>query len=272
MENYNKFEEKFFKYLKRQFTQNDLVDLNKLFVPKNLSNQLIRYYSDQSSIWFSRLCLSETNKIYYFGLNGDTAIKAIIPFNNNNSKSALKFTKDEQVYLRVKINSKMLNNVNSFFTLKYVNKDKSSEIFYLDLGKIGDSGLLDNITKMTLNFTFVASFENRHLVFDRYLGNSDVNGESINKISLKRNMEIISIINSILKKNLNHSASKNLIEYLFSKNEKGDYIVRTNLLNRSGLTQFEFLNVLKNCIIEIDNSMDFDDIKNIITQKIKGLN
>lgn len=67
MQNDNEFEKRFFTYLQKQFSRNDLIKLNESYVPNRSSNRVNRFYSSNDSIWFSRLKINDNKKIYYLG-------------------------------------------------------------------------------------------------------------------------------------------------------------------------------------------------------------
>ena len=125
MNNSNVKEKNFFTYLQKQFKNNDLVNLNQLYVPNGSSGRINRFYSKEDSLWFSRLKISDNEKLYYFGSYDNLTPKAIMKFSNTSKKSSIKFF-NEDVLILVKItDSKIFNEVKNLFSLKYATKDKS---------------------------------------------------------------------------------------------------------------------------------------------------
>lgn len=278
MENSNDFEKNFFTYLQKQFSKNDLIRMSESFVPNNSSNRVNRFYSSNDSIWFSRLKVTDKKQIYYFGRMDNPTPKAIITYNTDYSKSGIRFTKTGEVYFRVKLDSEIFKKVNNLFTLKYATNDKTSQVYFLDLGKINTPNLIKNIKTLIENFTFTVSFKNKTLIIENYIDNPNhvEIGEIVDKTNytstLKQNMEIIKIKNNILKKNFPYSTSNNLNEYLFSENENNDYILNPNFKRQYQLEDEKILEKLDETIPEMDNSLDYDGIIERISQKFTAEN
>lgn len=266
MDNYNELEQKFFTYLQKQFSKNDLIRLNESFVPNRSSNRINRFYSSNTSIWFSRLKVSENKKIYYFGIMDDTIPKAIIIFNEDYSKSGIRFSDNGDVYLRIYAESDNFKHVNDLFTLKYATKDKTSNKYYLFLGQINSHSLIKNIKTLIERFRFKITLKKSLLEITNFIEHIQYEeiGETVEQTDyinvLKVNMRVIQIENTVLKKNLPFSTVKMLKEYLFSKNHNHDYNLNPIFKNKFNLSEDEIFNALNKTLSKIDDSYSYEKI------------
>ena len=276
MDNSNNLEQKFFTYLQKQFSKNDLIRLNESFVPNRSSNRINRFYSSNDSIWFSRLKVSDNKKIYYFGKMKDMVPKAIITFNEDYSKSGIRFSNEGDVYLRVHAEKDNFQHANDLFTLKYASKDKTSNNYFLLLGQIDSPNLIKNIKTLIERFNFKSTLKKKSLEITNFIGDihHDEIGETVVKTNymnvLKVNMSVIKIENIVLKKNLPYSTVKMLKEYLFIRNHNQDYSLNPNFKNKFNLTDDEIFNVLNNTLSKIDASFSYEKIIERIMQDIKN--
>ena len=276
MDDLNDFEKSFFTYLQKKFSKNDFIKLNESYVPKSSSNRVNRFYSSDDSIWFARLSISDNKQLYYFGVMDDPTPKAIMTFNVDYSKSGIRFTKNQKVYVKVKLDSEIFHHVNKLFTLKYATNDKSSDYYYMDLGKINTSDLIENINILITRFIFNVSFKNKALVMKKYIEKPSFEKKEVkNNINykdvLKLNMDIITVENNILKKHLQYSITNRLKEYLFSKNKNNDLILNPNFKNQFKLNEDEIFNSLNKTISSIDNSLSYEEIVEKIIDNLKKI-
>lgn len=276
MADLNDFEKKFFTYLQKQFSKNDFIKLNESYVPNRSSNRVNRFYSSDDSIWFARLSISDNKQLYYFGVMDDPTPKAIMTFNNDYSKSGIRFTKNEEVYFKVKLDSEIFKHVNNLFTLKYATNDKSSDYYYLDLGKINTSNLIENINTLITRFIFHVSFKNKALIVKIYIENLSFKKEEAKdntnyKKALKLNMGIITVENNILKKNFKYSISNKLKEYLFTQNENNDLILNHDFKNQFDLSDDEIFKSLNKTILSLDNSLSYENIVEKIIDNLEKI-
>lgn len=276
MENFKNLEKKFFTYLQKQFSKNDLIKLNESFVPSRSSNGVNRFYSSVDSIWFSRLNVSDNKKIYYFGIMDNPTPKAIITYNANSSESILRFTKSEEVYLLIKVGSDNFKQINGLFSLKYATNDKSSEYYFLDLGRINTSDLIKNIKTLMKSFTFTISLKNKALIVKNYIDYHDYVeiGEAVDKTdykeALKSNMNVISVQNNILKMNFPSSTYQRLIKYLFSEDENGDYLLNPNFKNKFDWEDGKIFEALNASISKLDNSISYESVVEMINHDVEN--
>ena len=266
MQNDNEFEKRFFTYLQKQFSRNDLIKLNESYVPNRLSNRVNRFYSSNDSIWFSRLKINDNKKIYYFGEMDDANPKATVTFSTDNKESRLRFTKKEHVYLRVYAKSEVFKKLNKFFTLKYVSKDKSANYYFLDLGKINSAELIKNIELLIRSFDFKTSLKSKYLIVEKFIRlpepikveKTDIK-EDYAKV-LKTNMNVIEVKNNILKKKLPYNISQELNEFLFEETDGNDYILNREFKSYFDLTDDEIFKSLNKSISKINPNDSYESI------------
>ena len=275
MDNENKSENKFFTYLQKQFSINDLVNLDERYVPKGKSTKINRFYSRDNPIWFSRQKINEGEKIYYFGLNKDLSPKLIFKFNNELNKSSIKFIKDN-VLLLVKItDSKVFNEIFNHFKLKYATKDKSSNFFYLVLGNIDSKDLFNNIRVLVQKFSFEINLNKKAIRILDYIENDDLeeSNEFVSNVNyrevLELNLKIIEVKNKISKKGFSHDISKRLNEFLFEMDNKGNYSFNPNFRFKFDMDIEEIFNALNFIIPDLDNSISFETIVDNIVNNVQ---
>ena len=161
-----KLEKDFFSFLKSQFSKNDYIKIDKSLVPKNLSNSVNRFYNENLTC-FSRIKVSGTKSIYYFGLKDQNKfnIKFLLKFNSNSiSSTIIRFHKNN-VYISVKVlkDSKEYNKIKKFFSLTYSTKDKKDNFYYINLGSLNSKDLIKNIEFLLDNFDFDLNLSNNYL-------------------------------------------------------------------------------------------------------------
>jgi Rad3-related DNA helicase len=220
--------------------------------------------------------VSDNKKIYYFGIMDSATPKAIITYNENYNKSGIRFSNDGNVYFRIYVESDNFQHLNDLFTLKYATKDKSANKYFIDLGKIDSSKLIKNIKTLIKRFNFKSSLSKKSIRITSFINIQDFDeiGETVEKTNyentLKLNMKVIEFENNILKKNFPFSTVKMLKEFIFYENDNHDYIFNSNFKNKSKLTDNEIFQVLNISLSKFDNSFEYEDICDIITNDIRN--
>ena len=238
-------EKKFFSYLKTQFSKNDYVHIDKIIVPKKLSNNINRFYNEKS-IWFSRLKINDTKSIYYFGINDGNSknnnqiIPKFLLKYDTNSISLIRFSKND-VYILIKVldKSDAFTKIRKYFYLKYANKEKTNDLYYLKLGNLESDDLIKNIKFLLENFKFELNLDNIYL---HILDVEDFNKIKVNLNEnelipegfpyldmLKLNSYILTLKKIIKNKNLSSDDEKKLNKDLFIKTTSNNYEFNPNL-------------------------------------------
>lgn len=263
-------EKEFFSYLQKQFPKNNYIKLDSKFIPNKTSNNLNRFYD---SIWFSRLKLPDNNNIYYFGLisedNDLISPKIILKFNKELSKSTIRFSKDH-VLLLIKLfkDSNYFNLLNNNLKIVYATKNKSSGLFYIDIGKIGSQKLINNIRFLINTFDFDLNINKPALIISNL--NNDFsdftqknNSDGLLEI-LKFNLKVIEIKDIIYKLDFDRDTLKWIDEYLFTVNEKKDYSFNKSFDKPDN----EIFIILKNSLSNLDSNLDYKSILNKINNDL----
>lgn len=267
MPNLVETEKEFFSSLKNEFTKNDYVKLDYLFIPIGFPHKLNRFYSNNESLWFSRLKINENQKIYYFGLKSDERLgqhneiqpRVILKFETNINKSSFRFIKDNVLILiKTSKNSDVYFKLKELFDLRYAVKDSKSK-FYINIGKIGTKKLMANLMLFFNTFNFEIDCNNDALniidiISDKRSVNSTYNNTYLNELNF--NLKFIEIKNNIYKSNLNLSEMKKLDNYLFNEDSDGNYSFSNNFDNYE-LTE-ETLEKLNKFILELSDENDYN--------------
>ena len=263
-------EKKFFKYLKNECLNNNFIHLNYPYLPTDAIGKLNRFYLDKEDTWVSRLKLSDSEKIYYFGFKEDIP-NTIIKFNEQPYKSCIKFVK-EQVAILIKIdNDNVYNEINKFFTLKYATNDNSSGYYYLILGSIGSNKLIKNIKTLIKKFIFEIELNKNEVNVLDYIKNPPPGDYDQNyKDMLKLNLKTIELKNNILKKNFDYEVLQKLKKYIFDEYVDNDIIFNPNFKNKFDEKDNKLIDILNLSILKINNKMTFDEIIEKITYDIKN--
>lgn len=136
------FTQGFFDILKGEFNNYNKISLMSCFVPKSYQKRMDRFYNDDSSLWFSRLELRNLNSVYYFGLKGDTIPKLILIFDSDQKQSNFRLYGGE-VLIRLEIDN--ITKIKKDFKLRYVNKEKYPNQYYLSIGELYGGQLSKNL-------------------------------------------------------------------------------------------------------------------------------
>lgn len=261
-------EKDFFSYLQNQSIKNDFILLNSQYIPNKLSNKLNRFYDD--SIWYSRLKISDKKSIYYFGLNDDITQEIVSPnlilkFDSSINKSTIRFSKDDVLLLiKIQRNSECFNILNKSFKILHATKNKDSNLFYLNLGSIENDEFINNIKFLITTFNFNLDITKKELS----IININIDFTNLDKIiynnllfdTLRFNLKVIEIKNIIYNLNFNNDVLKWIDEYLFTKNENGDYCFNFEV-DKSDISIF---NSLKLRLSNLNSQLDYNSIINII--------
>lgn len=269
-------EKKLFSYLKSNFSKNDYVKIDKTFVPKHSSNSLNRFYNEKI-LCFSRLKVSNTESIYYFAIKNDKMFipKFILKYNKNSlSSTIIRFNKEDlYILIHLEKNSIAYNKIKEIFTLKFATKSKKSNLYYINLGNLNSENLINNIEYLFNNFKFDNNLENNYLYiididdfdelstddcvddtvvssFDDLVAednkNDDVddvivpNSEDNTNNSvylLEFNLNTFRIKEIIKNLNLSENDKNELNNYIFIKNEFGDYEFSENIPKKWNITK-----------------------------------
>ena len=142
------FSQGFFDILKKEFTHQNKISLMRSFVPKSYPKRLDRFYREDSKLWFSRLELRKQRSIYYFGLKGDTIPRLILIFDSDIKQSNFRLYGSE-VLIRLEMDN--INKIKNDFKLRYVNKEKYPNQYYLSIGQLYGGELSKNLEVLILN-------------------------------------------------------------------------------------------------------------------------
>ena len=142
------FSQGFFDILKKEFTHQNKISLMRSFVPKSYPKRLDRFYREDSKLWFSRLELRKQRSIYYFGLKGDNIPRLILIFDSDIKQSNFRLYGSEVLILLEMDN---INKIKNDFKLRYLNKDKYPNHYYLSIGELYGGQLSNNLELLISN-------------------------------------------------------------------------------------------------------------------------
>ena len=175
MSNNIKQEKDFFLKIQRGLS-NDFVRIDKSFVPELTSNNLNRFYDDDTLCWFARLKINNHNTVYYFGDNiedkENIIPKLILKYNSDPNKSTLKLNKNK-LFIKIKdfdndyiINlNKELKKISNQLSIASNSKLKKKGIYYLIFDEI-NSNFLRNVEKLIKLIDFEVNFEKNYLLLN----------------------------------------------------------------------------------------------------------
>ena len=266
-----------FSILQKKFSKTESIKLYYYLIPNGLSNKLNRFYSDSSSLWFSRLVGNNGEILYYFGSMADEKLgqknsifpRVIFKFSENINNSSIHLINDKVALLikkpKNKVAFKRLKELKSKLT--YVNKELHPDLYYIILGEINSKKFFSNLDEFIKTFNFEIDFNSNKLIILDVLKENNEKELSFSKRNnktnyyfqrLKFNLMAIDIKNHIEKTKLSFSDRTKLNRYIFKENIDEDFYFDKNFKKLFDKNEYELLDALKLTINSLSNETNYD--------------
>lgn len=285
MHNSIKTENELYSFLKKQFSLSDTIRLYYSFIPNGLSNKLERFYSSNTSLWFSRLEVNNDEILYYFGLMEEEKLghknkifpKIILKFNTNINKSTFHLINEDIAILIIKPPKNVYHELNDMFRLVPVSKNKFPHLKYLVLGKINSKTFLKNLRKFIETFDLKIDINANRLeitdVFkdDQEHDKGNMKQQIFDKYSFQRfkfNIKAFEIKNNIEKTNLNPFDKNRLNKYIFKENIDDDCYFNEDFKSKFNRKDDDLFDALNLSILNLKIS-DYEEFINNMMQIIE---
>lgn len=292
MGNSLKIEQDFFSFLQKKFSKEDIIKLEYAFIPNGISNKLNRFYSNNTSIWFSRLKVNDGRIMYYFGSMEDEKLgikskirpRLILYFDKENTKSSIRFYKGDFLVLieTPKSGEAYAELKNKSLKIMHGSKNKDSNRFYVSLGELNSNKLIKNLDFFVKTFNFeidlksiiisILSILKKDTPVYNQKNNQNFKSNDVSNYYFERfrfNLKAIEIKNNIANSNLSFSGAKKLVSSIFKENIDGDNYFNEDFKNKFNKTDDELLVELNNCVINLKNESNFEIIFEKIIDAVK---
>lgn len=289
MVNSLKNEQKFFLFLQKHYSKEDVIKLDYAFIPNGVPNKLNRFYSNNTSIWFSRLKVNDNKIIYYFGSMEDEKLgikskilpRLILYFNKEITESSIRFYKNNfLVLIKTPKSGEPYNELkNKSLKIMHGSKNKNLNKYYVSLGELNSTNLIRNLDFFVKTFNFEMDLKSviisipSVLKYPTHEDNQIFNPNDFSNSYFERfrfNLKAIEIKNNISNSNLSFSGEKKLVSSIFKENIDGDYYFNETFKNKFYKSDSELLIELNNCVINLKNESNyeiiFEKIVNAITE------
>ena len=253
-------EEKFFESMKKN-TVYEYIEMDDSLVPDGHENKLIRYYDINNSIWISRSKITNDESYYYFGLREnetieDISINLVLKFNENIKKTNLRFHKGN-VFISCKIKDNHSEIIEKLPKPYLIGKHGK---YYINLGKLGETTVLKKIEELISVFDFEVTldkdFQINNLVELKQQNTIKLTDGFVDLDIIKSNLKVLKLKDFINKQGFNDDLIYKLNDYLFIKDDHGNFNLNEELFFKS-ISLENIFDLIYETIYELDvNSIE----------------
>ena len=253
-------EEKFFESMKKN-TVYEYIEMDDSLVPDGHENKLIRYYDINNSIWISRSKITNDESYYYFGLRenetiDDISINLVLKFNENIKKTNLRFHKGN-VFISCKIKDNHSEIIEKLPKPYLIGKHGK---YYINLGKLGETTVLKKIEELISVFDFEVTldkdFQINNLVELKQQNTIKLTDGFVDLDIIKSNLKVLKLKDFINKQGFNDDLIYKLNDYLFIKDDHGNFNLNEELFFKS-ISLENIFDLIYETIYELDvNSIE----------------